>query len=106
MKSINTEEFFKLIATESGLDPGTVSRVYFSMIKIICRELRGKQIVKLPDWGEYCLKVLASHRKFILSGFGEGSFKVIPPLTLLKFKPDYKVKKYFRDFGKEGTMIK
>ena len=106
MKSISTEEFFKMIATESGFDPTTVSRVYYSMIKIISRELRGKQKVKLPGWGEFHLKLLAPHKKFILSSFSEGSFQMIPALTLVKFKPDKNLKRYFRDFGKEGTMIK
>lgn len=106
MKSISTEDFFKLITIESGLDPVTASRIFYSMIKVISRELKGKQIIKLPDWGEFKLKIRkAQHRKSVLAGEGKRIIVDSPATAEVRFFPDYKVKEYFREFG-EGTMIK
>jgi len=103
MKSVGTDEFFKLVATNSGIsDLSVVRDVFYGMVKTLSRELRAKQTVKMPDWGEFVLKVHKS-RKFIAV---DGKAGILPPKPTVKFVPDYKVKKYFYALGDEGTMIK
>jgi len=99
MKSIKTDEFFKLVATNSGVDIQTTQDVFYGMIKTISRELKNNHIIKLPDWGEFALKI----RK-IQKGYDINTRSQVPrsPAVVIKFTPDYKVKKYFNEFKTEG----
>ena len=50
MKSINTEEFFKLVAINAGVtDLETVRDIFYGMVKTISRELKDKQIKGKQD---------------------------------------------------------
>jgi len=96
MKSIEPEEFFKQIAINSGVtDLQTVRNVFYGMVKTISRELKSRQSVKLPDWGEFKLKIHKSRR--FVSVNGEPG--ILPPIPTVKFVPDYKVKKFFQELG-------
>lgn len=104
MKSISPEEFFKLVALHSGVnDIMSVKNVVYGMIKTISRELKSKQEVTLPDWGTFVLKIHKGRRLFNVN---DKSLIDIPAKATVKFKPDRAVKKYFHEFGKDGTMIK
>lgn len=93
MKSIKTEEFFKLVAVNSGIsDLDVIRRVFYGMIKTISRELRTNEIINLPDWGKFFLK---THKPKKVMNVNTGDHMVIKPTKLVKFIPDYKVKKYF-----------
>ena len=99
MKSIKPEEFFKLIAVHSGVsDLDLVRRIYYGMVKTISKELRGKHIINLPDWGEFNLKIHKSRKS---RDVNSGVFIILPPIPTVKFKPDYKVKRYFYELGNE-----
>lgn len=96
MKSIGTDEFFKEVAINSGVsDLQTVRNIFYGMVKTISKQLTARQIVKLPDWGEFKLKIHKS-RKFV-SVNGEPG--ILPPKPTVKFSPDYKVKKFFQELG-------
>lgn len=100
MKSIKPEDFFRLIAVNSGIsDLDVVKRVFYGMIKTVSRELKDKQIIKLPDWGEFALKIHKSRR---MVDVNEKTLITIPAKPTIKFKPDYKIKHYFYEMGKEG----
>lgn len=102
MKSINTEEFFKLVAVNAGVtDLETVRDIFYGMVKTISRELKNKQIVKLPDWGSFALKLHKSRR----SPSVRGGIVIIPPRAIISFTPDYKVKRYFYKFGEEKEVL-
>lgn len=93
MKSIKPDEFFKLVATKSGIsDLDIVKRVFYGMIKVISGELRSKHIVNMPDWGEFVLKV---HKSRNALNINTKQIEILPPKTTVKFNPDYKVKRYF-----------
>ena len=93
MKSISTDEFFKLLAVNSGIsDLDVVKRVFYGMIKTISRELRSKEIINLPDWGKFLLK---THKARKSTNIYTGEQILIPDTKTIKFEPDYKVKKYF-----------
>jgi len=99
MKSITPEEFFIQISLNSGIaDLRTIKDIYYGMIKTISRELKGKQKIKLPDWGEFNLKIHKSRRFVSVNGIPG----ILPPLPVVKFSPDHNVKKYFHSLGKTG----
>ena len=97
MKSIGAEEFFKLVSVNSGVpDVQTIKDIYYGMIRTMSREIRDKQIVKLPDWGDFSLKI---HKARKMVSVNNGKMTVIPAKPTVKFIPDYKVKKYFYSLG-------
>lgn len=99
MKSITSEEFFKQVAINSGADLETVRSVYYGMVRTLSRELKGKQKIKMPDWGEFNIKI---HKAKIYKGSNTFAPVLIPAKPLVKFTPDYKVKRYFYELGSEG----
>lgn len=103
MKSIKPEEFFRLIAINSGIsDLETIKDIYYGMIRTISRELRDKQTIKLPDWGDFNLKI---HKARKYKETNNNTFIDLPAKPTVKFVPDYKVKRYFYSLGEEGTMV-
>ena len=93
MKSIKTDEFFRLVAVNSGIsDLDVIKRVFYGMIKTISRELRNNKIINLPDWGKFFLKVHKSRKS---TNVNTGKPMIIPDTNVLKFVADYKVKEYF-----------
>ena len=103
MKSIKADEFFKLVAANSGLHDVSIAKdVYYGMVRTMSRELRGKHSIKLPDWGEFKLKIHKA-RNFVSVNGERG---ILPATPVLKFVADHKVKKYFHAFTDEGTVIK
>ncbi len=100
MKSINPEEFFKLIALKSGIsDLETIRRVYYGMIKVISGELRSKHVIKMPDWGEFSLLIYKSRRTLNVN---TRQLENLPPKPMVKFHSDVKVKKYFHALIDQG----
>lgn len=96
MKSIEPDEFFKQIAINSGItDLQLVRNFYYGMVKTISKQLTARQAIKLPDWGEFKLKIHKS-RKFMSVN---GTPGILPPIPTVKFSPDYKVKKFFQELG-------
>lgn len=103
MKSIPPEEFFRKVALNSGIsDLSIVKDVFYGLIRTISRELRDRHTVKLPDWGEFVLKIYKSRRALDVS---DGTIRVLPPKPMVKFVPDYKVKKYFYSIGDDSTVV-
>lgn len=98
MKSINSEEFFKQVAVNSGIvDLQTVKNIYYGMVRTISKELKGKQIVNLPDWGKFVLTTRKSRKAL---NIGTRELEILPPKPEVRFKADIKVKKYFHEWGK------
>ena len=103
MKSINPDEFFKQVSINSGgTDPDTTRRVFYGLIRTISRELKDKHVVKLPDWGEFRLKI---HKARQSPDVNDGTMRFIPAKPVVKFVPDHKVKKYFYALGEDGTVV-
>ena len=97
MKSIKAEEFFRLVALNSGIsDLQVVKDMFYGMVRTMSRELKEKQVIKLPDWGEFSLKV---HKARKMVDVNDKNIILIPAKTTVKFTPDYKVKKYFYELG-------
>jgi nucleoid DNA-binding protein len=97
MKSINQEEFFKKISIYSeGTDLDTVRRVYYGMVRTISRELKERQVVVLPDWGKFLLKIAPARMH---KAIRDNVLTQVPAKPLVKFAPCMKVKKYFYTLG-------
>ena len=95
---IQKDEFFRLIAINSGVgDLDTVRDVFYGMVKTISKELRSKNRVKLPDWGEFYIKVQKPKKTWDVE---RKIMKTISERPMVKFNPDYKVKAYFYGLGK------
>ena len=105
MKSIKSEEFFRLVAVHSGVsDLDLVKRIFYGMVKTISKELVAGKEINLPDWGKFYLKILSPRRSININN---GTLINLPATPVVKFTPDYKVKEYFKELGKEdGTMLK
>jgi|ERR1035437_9691784 nucleoid DNA-binding protein len=97
MKGLKPEDFFKRVSVNSGIsDLRTIKDIYYGMVRTMSQELRDKHVVELPDWGEFRLKIQKS-RKFV--NVTTGQMDVLPPKPMVKFGPDYKVKRYFYTLG-------
>jgi len=93
MKSIESDEFFKLLAVKAGIsDLDTVKRVYYGMIKVLSGELRKNHVIKMPDWGEFVLRVYKARNTLNVN---TGRIEFLPAKPTVKFNPDLKMKKYF-----------
>lgn len=99
MKSVKPEEFFRLVSVNSGVsDLQTVKDIYYGLIRTMSKELRGKQVVALPDWGEFVLKIYPA-RKYM--DVNDRKVKMIQAKPVVKFSPHINVKKYFYSLGEE-----
>ena len=102
MKSIPENEFWKEVAMAAGLsDMDTVKRVYYGMVKVMSRQLRARQVIQLPDWGEFRLKIHKS-RKFM--DVTTGAMGILPPKPTVKWSPHHAVKKYFHALGEVHAL--
>ena len=103
MKSIKPEDFFKKVALNSNVsDLSLVRDVFYGMIRTISQELKSNHIVKLPDWGEFTIK-LHKARNFVGVRGEKGR---LPAKPTVKFSPDRKVKEYFYALGSDSTVVK
>lgn len=98
MKSIKPEEFFKEVSMAAGIsDLDVVKRVYYGMVKVMSRQLKARQVVRLPEWGEFKLKIHKSRRFKSI----DGVMGILPPKPTVKWIPYDGVRQYFHEFGEE-----
>jgi len=103
MKSIKPEEFFKKIAVNSGVsDLDTVRDIFYGMIRTMSRELRDKHIIRLPDWGDFKLKIHPARNSLDVS---DRQIKRLSARPVIKFVPHHQVKKYFYALGRDKTVL-
>jgi nucleoid DNA-binding protein len=96
MKSIDDKEFFRELAMASGIsDLDVVKRVYYGLVRVMGQQLKARQKIRLPDWGEFSLKVAKSRRFKSVTG----EMGILPPLPTVKWKAYEGVKKYFHSLG-------
>lgn len=102
MKSIKPEEFFKLISANSGIDLESSKNVYYGMLRTITRQLKSNRIITLPDLGDISIRI---YKERSIVSIKNKERKHVPATPTIKFKADYKVKKYFHSLGEQGTML-
>jgi nucleoid DNA-binding protein len=102
-KPLNASAFFTKISERANyLNEEVVREVFYEMIRVAVYELRTKKIVKLPDFGEFKVTL---HKEHMTRDVTTGQMTRIPPYHIIKFSPDYKLKKFFHDFeGDDDKM--
>ena len=89
------EELWAAISICSGVDPETVRTVYYGLVKTIGNGLRKKESITLPDLGEFYLAYRMPHR---LQDYQTKQIIISGLTTQVKFRPNYKIKGYFKNF--------
>src|ERR1035437_3572096 len=93
MKKHDSEEFFKKVALNSQIsDIRTVRDVYYGLVRTLSRELKATGTVRLPDWGDFNLKIHKSRRSL---NIGTGKIENLGPKATIKFIADRNDKQYF-----------
>ena len=98
---LSRDKFLKRLQDEVGsYGREVVGDVYYSLERLITKELLANGTISLPDIGEFYLKEHAA-REFN-AVLGQKSERVfLPSAYRMKFKPDYKKRNYFNDVVKK-----
>lgn len=90
---IKKNEFFKMLAEKWGfIDQQSTKDYYYSLIRLMCNELKKKGMVRLPDFGDF---YLVFHKQRRSLNVNSRLFEFLPPKKAIKYDSDYKLKKYF-----------
>ena len=89
------EEFFEGISEKCGyIDVDTVEKVYYALIRELSKQLRERNSVEMPDWGEFYLH---RHLPRIAYDVNKRTVKNLEAKTTVKFSPNFKMKAYFHE---------
>lgn len=91
VKGIN-KKFFINLGIESGMEPETVQKVYYAMIRVIMREIKAGRPSRAPDWGVFELK--QRNPRNIRSIFDNEKKSITP--RVITYDADYKLKEYVK----------
>ena len=79
----NTNEFFSLLAMESGImDVSSIKQMYNGLARLFYRELKKKSVICLPEIGEFELRETGKNGKKVFKG------KIIPPYKMVRYVPN------------------
>lgn len=79
----DTNEFFNLLSMESGImDVSSIKQIYNGLTRFFYRELRKKNVVDLPEIGEFELRETGKSGKKVFKG------KVVPPYKMVRYVPN------------------
>ena len=104
LRKTDREEIFKGIALYGNTDAKTAQDVYYGLVRFISHKLKEKQSVGLPDLGEFYLYHSRPRTYYPIKKHKDGTWvKYTTPSvnewkTMVKFKPNYKIKKWFHDY--------
>lgn len=102
-KPLNASQFFTKISERANyLNEEVVREVYYELIRVAVYELRTKKVVKFPDFGEFRVTL---HKEHMARDVTTGAMALVPAYHIIKFKPDYKLKKFFHDFGGDDDKL-
>lgn len=88
------DSFFEEISKLANYcDLELVKEVYYAMIKVVSRGLRGSGKAKLPDWGEFYLLNYAPRQTM---DYRSRQIVSLGMKKVVKFSPNDKVKEYFK----------
>lgn len=92
MDYLKEDEFFQKISERCNyIGTDLIRDVYYSTVKVIVQELRHKGVARLPDFGDM---VVTMHKERNSHDANTGSTYVVPKRRIIKFRTDYKLKKY------------
>lgn len=86
-------EFLSALAIECNYsDIESVRNIYFSLLRLITKELRSKERINLPQFGEFSL----FEKSGTLLCKTTGQRVKFGPVKMVKFKPFWRLKEYFK----------
>lgn len=92
------KNFFENLAIEAGTsDLEMVRKIYYGLVRKTIRDLgNGKKLI-YPDFGEFFVKEQKAKR---MMDVRSGVMINIDAVSIVKFKPDYKLKDYVKKKNK------
>ena len=86
-------EFFARIAEKCNyMSEDLVREVYYEMIRLTSSELRHNGAIRYPSLGDFYIRY---QKEKMMIHQGTGEKMKVSPRKIIKFLPDYKIKKYF-----------
>jgi len=88
-------DFFRKYSEKCNFrDPKDLKDVYYALLALILQELRYNDSIKLPDFGEFKVKI---YKARITHNIETREMMHLPAKRVVKFLPDKKLKTYVRD---------
>lgn len=78
------------------IDPKTVEKIYYALVKTIVSECKVAGGVRLPDLGDFTYSWQKQHR---ILDYRTKAYKTLPPQRTLKFVACIKLRDYLRQLG-------
>lgn len=92
---LKDEEFFRKISVNMNYLPiETVKQCYYELIRVMCVEIKRKYVVNMPDFGTFRIVIHRPRRGFHLA---KEEVIVYPAYPAVKFKPNLKMRTFFRN---------
>lgn len=89
------DNFFNDLSIATGnMDVGSIRQMYYAMVKQIVRGVVANGKLRLPEFGEFRI-ITAKER--VWNNVQTMTKYVHPPVNVMKFKPDYKLRCYLND---------
>jgi len=89
------KEFFKQLSAENHyMDEKCVMEMYYSLLRLILKELKSNGSIELPDWGEFRV-ITYKPRKIrnIITRLQQ----IVPETKMIKFSSAKKLKLYVKN---------
>ena len=85
-------KIFSEVAIESGMNPASVRKLYYSMIRVMAKNLKKSGEFTLPDWGTFKIIDNLNHQVPGPNGM------VTCHSRKVAFKIDYKLRNYVKNW--------
>ena len=91
---------FNKISAESGyIDPETIKKIYFGLLRVILSELRNSGRIKLTDWGEFRITTYKERKVGDLNN--PGNCLKLFPTNVIKFTACNRLREYIKNIKNE-----
>ncbi len=94
MSFVPNKTFFKDVsARASYVDPSSIEKIYYAIVKTILVEIDKNGVIYLPDFGKFHLIDVADK---VVPGINGGPLQCWPGRKILRFKAGKKLQSYLR----------
>ena len=88
-------EFYEKLSKHNNyMDPASLQKVYYSLLKLILDEVRRGKEIELPDFGKF--KILEQKERKIRN-VNTGNIDIVKPTQIIKFYPSKKLKEHIKN---------
>jgi len=98
MNPKDKQKIFVEIAIESGMNPDSVRKFYYSMIRVMVANLRKNEFFEMPDWGIFKFYQYKNYPlPTRIPGSVGGEYTTVKrDVNMIKFSIDFKLRNYIR----------